>query len=134
MRNKFKWSRYFVYLLISLALIGCNRTKNRTEERAKERVTQFIRYMSEDRIEEAEKLLSKQLTESETRELFLDAYDNQEIKDTSIVISVYDITFNIKGDKNRAVVSLSVRNEKLEFTKIATLPIKFEKGDWYIGG
>ena len=134
MRNKFKWSRYFAYLLISLALIGCNRTKNRTEDRAKERVTQFIRLMSENRIEEAEKLLSKELTESETRELFLDSYDNQEIKDPSIIISVDDITFDKKGGNNRAVVSISVRNDKLDFVKIASLPIKFEKGDWYIGG
>jgi hypothetical protein len=134
MRDKFKWSRYFAYVLISLALIGCNRTKNRTEDRAKERVTQFIRLMSEDRIEEAEKLLSKELTESETRELFLDSYDNREIKDSSIIISVDDITFDEKGGKNRAVVSISVRNDKLDFVKYATMPIKFEKGDWYIGG
>jgi hypothetical protein len=134
MRGKFEWSRYFAYVLISLALIGCNRTKNRTEERAKERVTQFIRLMSENRMEEAEKLLSKQLTESETKELFLDSYDNQEIKDTSIIISVDEVVFNKKGDKNRAVASISVRNDKLDFVKFATLPIKFEKGDWYIGG
>lgn len=134
MRDKLIPSRCLAYFLILLALIGCASTKKRTEERAKERVIQFIRFMSESRIEEAEKLLSKNLLETETRELFLDTYDNEELKDTSIVITIDDITYNKKDPKNRATVSITVRNDKLDYTKIATLPIKFERGDWYIGG
>jgi hypothetical protein len=134
MRNKFRWSRSLSYLLIFFALIGCSSTKNRTEERAKDRVTQFIRLMSENRLEEAEKFLSRQLAEGESKELFLDSYDNWELKDSSIVITVDEITLNIKGDKNRAVASIYINNDKLSFTKVADMPLKFERGDWYIGG
>ncbi|MFQ6033076.1 MAG: hypothetical protein ACE5K2_09175 [Candidatus Zixiibacteriota bacterium] len=134
MRNRFIPSKCFTLTLIFVALIGCGSTKNRTEERAKERVFQFLRLMTEDRMEEAEKLLSRELSRSETKELFLDGYDNRELKDTSIVINVTDVTFHVKGDKNKAVVSVIVRNEKIGFTKMATVPVKFEKGDWYIGG
>jgi hypothetical protein len=41
---------------------------------------------------------------------------------------------SLEDDKNSGTASITVRNEKLDFTKIATLPIKFERGDWYIGG
>jgi NADPH-dependent 7-cyano-7-deazaguanine reductase QueF-like protein len=88
--------------------------------------------MSANQIEEVEKLLSRQLLEDESKELFLNAYDNWQLKDSSIVIQVIHITF--EDDKNRGEASISVRNEKLDFTKIATMPIKFERGDWYIGG
>ena len=132
MKNKLGWSRCLTCLLIFLALIGCSSTKNRTEKRAKERVIQFIRLMSANQIEEVEKLLSKQLLEDENKELFLNAYDNWQLKDSSIVIQVTHITF--EDDKNSGEASIHVRNEKLDFTKIATLPIKFERGDWYIGG
>jgi hypothetical protein len=121
MRNKFRWSRCLICLLIFFALIGCSSTKNRTEKRAKERVIQFLRLMS-----------AKQLLEDESKELFLNAYDNWQLKDSSIVIKVTHITF--EDDKNSGTVSIHVRNEKLDFTKIATLPIRFERGDWYIGG
>ena len=133
MRNRFIPSMCFAFLLIFLALIGCSSTENRTEERAKERVTQFIRLMSEDRIEEAEKFLSRYLAESETKELFLDSYDLWQFKDTSLVISVYDVIFHVK-DKNIATVSFTIHNEKLGFRRQGNLPVKFERGDWYIGG
>ena len=133
MRNRFISSICFASLLIFLALIGCSSTKNRTEERAKERVTRFIRLMSENQIEEAEKLLSRYLAESETKELFIDSYDVWQFKDTSIVIRVGSIIFHI-DDKNRATVTFTIHNEKLGFTRRANLPVKFEKGDWYIGG
>ena len=123
----------FAFLLIFLALIGCSSTENRTEERAKERVTQFIRLMSENRIEEAEKFLSTYLAESETKELFLDSYDVWQFKDTSIVINVHGVTFHVK-DKNKATVTFTIHNEKLGFTRHTNLPVKFERGDWYIGG
>jgi hypothetical protein len=135
MKNRFISSICFTALLMILvAFISCSSTKNRTEERAKERVTQFIRLMSEDRIEEAEKLLSRELAGSETKELFLDTYDIWALKDTSIVIEVGDVIFHVKGDKNSAAVSFKVRNEKVSYTKVATIPVKFERGDWYIGG
>jgi len=133
MRNKFRWSRCLICLLIFFALIGCSSTKNRTKERAKERVIQFIRLMSANQIEEVEKLLSRELAENESKELFLDAYDDSQFKDTSIVVKVDAVVFPIEDDKNGGVVSITVRNEKLGFTKIATMPIKFERGDWYIG-
>ena len=132
MRNKFRWSRCLACLLIFFALIGCSSTKNRTKERAKERVIQFLRLMSANQTEEAEKLLSRVLAEDENKELFLNAYDNWQLKDSSIVIKVTNITF--EDDKNKGTVSINVRNEKLGFTKIASMPIKFERGDWYIGG
>lgn len=132
MRNKFRWSRCLACLLIFFALIGCSSTKNRTKERAKERVIQFLRLMSANQTEEAEKLLSRELAEDENKELFLNAYDNWQLKDSSIVIKVTNITF--EDDKNKGTVSINVRNEKLGFTKIASMPIKFERGDWYIGG
>jgi hypothetical protein len=134
MRNRLRWSRCLAYLLISFALIGCSSTKNRTEERAKERVIQFIRLMSANQIEEVEKLLSRRLAEDESKELFLDAYDDWQLKDTSVVVEVDAVVFPIENDKNSGAVSITVRNEKLGFTKIVTMPIKFERGDWYIGG
>ncbi len=134
MRNRFLSSPYLACVLSFVVLSGCGSTENRTEDRAKERVTQFIRFMSEDRIGEAEKLLSKELAEGESKELFLDSYDNWQLKDTSIVIEVGDLIFNVKDDSNRAVVSLIVRNERVRFAKRATMPLKFEKGDWYLGG
>ena len=134
MRKRFISSLYLATLLSFVVLISCNSTEKRTEERAKERVTQFVRLMTEDRIEEAEEILSKELAEGETKELFLDSYDNWQLKDTSTVIEVGDLVYHVKDDTNRAVVSVTVRNEKVGFTKRASMPLKFEKGDWYIGG
>ncbi len=134
MRNRPTFSPYLACLLSFVILTSCGSIENRTEQRAKERVTQFIRLMSEDQIEEAEELLSKELAGGESKELFLDSYDNWQLKDTSIVIEVGDLTFHVKDDSNRAVVSLSVRNERLQFARRASMPLKFEKGDWYIGG
>ena len=134
MRKRFISSLYLATLLSFAVLISCDSTEKRTEERAKERVTQFVRLMTEDRIEEAEEILSKELAEGETKELFLDSYDNWQLKDTSTVIEVGDLMYHVKDDTNRAVVSVTVRNEKIGFTKRASMPLKFEKGDWYIGG
>lgn len=133
MINKFGWSRYFAYLLIPLALIGCSSVENRTEERAKERVIQFVHLMSANKIEEAEKLLSRPLKEGENMELFLESYDDWELKDTSIVITIDEVSFYRPNDKNRALVSFTIRNDKVGFTKISSMPIRFERGDWYLG-
>jgi hypothetical protein len=132
MRKRFSCWMCFISLLIFLALIGCSSTKNRTEKRAKERITQFIRLMSEDQVEEAEKLLSRKLAQSEKMEFFLSLYDNWELKDTSIVIEVDEITF-MRNDTNRAMASVTVSNDRVRFTKMANMALKFEKGDWYIG-
>jgi predicted DNA binding CopG/RHH family protein len=134
MRNGLISALHLAWLLSFMVLINCSSTEKRTEERAKERVTQFIRLMAEDRIQEAEELLSQELAQGETKELFLDSYDNWQLKDTSIVIEVSDLTFHVKDDSNRAVVSLTVRNDRIRFTRRASMPLKFEKGDWYIGG
>jgi hypothetical protein len=134
MRNRPVFYTCFACLLSLVILTSCGSIENKTEQRAKDRVIQFIRLMSEDRIEEAEEFLSKELAEGESKELFLDSYDNWQLKDTSIVIEVGDLTFNVKDDSNRAVVSLIVHNDRLQFAKRANMPLKFEKGDWYIGG
>jgi hypothetical protein len=134
MRKRLILSICLSSLLSFAVLISCSSTKNRTEQRAKERVTQFIRLMSEDRIEEAEKLLTTYLAQSEVKELFLDRYDNWQLKDTSIVIDIVDMFFHAKDNKNKAVLTVVVRNEKLDFTKYADVPVTFERGDWYIGG
>ena len=133
MRNRFISSLCLVCLLSFVVLINCSSTKNRTQKRAKERVTQFMRLMSEERIEEAEKLLSGSLAKSETKELFLENQIDWEIRGRTIVINIDNITFH-PDDKNMAMVSLTVRNEEIRFTKITTLPLKFERGDWHIGG
>lgn len=122
----------FTGVLILVALFSCSSTENRTEERAKERVIQFIRLMSEDQIEEAEKLLCTNRAQSENKEFFLNTFDNWELKDTSIVIEVDEITFS-RNDENKAMASVTVYNEKLRFTKTASIYMKFEKGDWYLG-
>lgn len=134
MTNRFISSICSVCFLIFVVLISCSSTKNRTEERAKERVIQFIRLMTEDQIEEAEKLLSRQLEVDEQKELFLNAYYNWQLRDTSTVIEVHNITFPIEEEKNKASASITVHNEKTGFTKMGSVPIKFERGDWYIGG
>ncbi|MCK4385199.1 MAG: hypothetical protein KAW52_02940 [candidate division Zixibacteria bacterium] len=133
MRNRFISSLYPVCLLSFVVLISCSSTENRTQKRAKERVTQFIHLMSEERIEEAEKLLSGSLAKSETKELFLENQIDWEIRGRTIVINIDNITFH-PDDKNMAMVSLTVRSEEIRFTKITTLPLRFERGDWYIGG
>jgi hypothetical protein len=134
MINKFGWSRCFAYLLIPLALISCSSTKNRTEERAKERVIQFIHLMSANKIEEAEKLLARQLREGENLELFIESFDDGELKDTSIVITIDEVSFYRPNDKNKALVSLTIRNDKVGYTRMSSMPVKYEKGDWYLGG
>ena len=134
MRNRITLSICFVYILIVIALIGCSSTEKRTEERAKERVAQFLRLMSENRLKEAEKLLSRYLSENETKELFLDSYDIWQLKGPDIVIQTEDVIPNERHDENKATVGFTIRNEKINFTRQGTLPVKFERGDWYIGG
>ncbi len=134
MRRRFTPSVCLAGLLIFVSVVSCSSTENRTEERAKERVTQFIRLMSENRMEDAEKLLSRELLESEVKEFFLDGYDHWKLKDPNLIINVEHVTFDPRGYEDRATVSFFLRNEKMEFVRQGNLPVKFERGDWYIGG
>jgi hypothetical protein len=131
---KNKWIRHgWIIFLISLILFGCYSNKNRTEKRARERVTQFVLLMATDRIEEAEKFLANDLVDSGNKELFLSSYDDWQLKDTtSLIIDIEEIYFP-KNRKDRALVSMTVHSEKTDFTKVVSMPIRYEKGDWYLG-
>lgn len=125
---------HLTFFLIPLLLLGCYSNKNKTEERAQERIKEFIFLMAMDQFEEAEKLLSTDLADSENKELFLSNFDNWQLKDTAdIVIELDQIYMPPRDPKSRAMVSLTVRSEKHDFTKIISMPIRYEKGNWYIG-
>ncbi|MCK4223910.1 MAG: hypothetical protein KAX39_01935 [candidate division Zixibacteria bacterium] len=124
----------WIFFLIFLLLLGCYSNKNKTEERARERITQFMFMMATDQLEEAEKLLSNALIDSENKELFLSNFDNWQLKDTTdIIIDIQQIYIPEDDPKNRAMVSMTIRSEKNGFTKVVSMPITYEKGDWYIG-
>ena len=90
--------------------------------------------MATDQLEEAEKLLSSALIDSENKELFLSNFDNRQLKDTTdIIIDIQQIYIPEDDPKNRAMVSMTIRSEKNGFTKVVSMPITYEKGDWYIG-
>jgi hypothetical protein len=125
---------HLTFFLIPLLLLGCYSNKNKTEERARERIKEFIFLMAMDQFEEAEKLLSTDLADSENKEVFLSNFDNWQLKDTTdIVIDVDQIYMPPRDPKSRAMVSMTVRSEKNDFTKIVSMPIRYEKGNWYIG-
>ena len=108
--------------------------ENKTEERARERIKEFVFLMATDRFEEAEGMLSSDLADSESKEIFLSNFDNQQLKDTTdIIVDVSQIYMPPDDPKNRAMVSMTVRSEKSDFTKIISMPIRYEKGNWYIG-
>jgi hypothetical protein len=121
-------------VLIPLLLFGCQSMENKTEERARERIKEFIFLMATDRFEEAEGMLSSDLSDSESKEVFLSNFDSQQLKDTTdIIVDVSHIYMPPDDPKNRAMVSMTVRSEKNEFTKVISMPIRYEKGRWYIG-
>ena len=123
-----------LFLLIPLLLFGCQSMEDKTEERARERIKEFIFLMATDRFEEAEAMLSSDLADSENKEIFLSNFDNQQLKDTTdLIIDVSQIYMPPEDPKNRAMVSMTVRSEKSDFTKIISMPIRYEKGNWYIG-
>jgi len=129
MRNK------WIYLLVALLLFGCYSNKNKTEERAKQRITEFIQLALTDHWEEAEAYLSSGIINSENKEVFLSNFDTWQLKDTAnVVIEIQEIYMPENDPKQRAMVSLNVRNVENDFTKMASMPIRFERGDWYIGG
>lgn len=124
----------WIFLLVFLLLFNCYSNKNMTEERARERITQFVLLMATDQIEEVENLLSSGLMDSENKELLLSNFDNWQLKDTTdLIIDIQQIYIPEKNPKNRALVSMTIRSEKHNFTKMVSMPIRYEKGDWYIG-
>jgi hypothetical protein len=128
MRNK------WIYLLVALLLLSCYSNKNKTEERAKQRITEFIQLALTDHWEEAEAYLSNRLIDSETKEIFLSNFDNWQLKDTAnVVIEFQEIYIPENDPRQRALASMTIRNVENIFTKMASMPIIFERGDWYIG-
>ena len=126
--------RLTFFLIIPLLLLGCYSNKNKTEEKARERIKEFVFLMAADRFEEAESLLSSDLADGESKEIFLSNFDNWQLKDTTdLIINVEQIYMPPNDPKNRAMVSMTIRNEKNDFTKIISMPIRYEKGNWYIG-
>ena len=124
----------WIFFLVFLLFLGCYSNRNKTEERARERITQFVLLMATDQIEEAEKLLSSGLIDSENKELFLSNFDDWQLRDTAdIIIEIKHIYIPENDPKNRAMISMTIRNEKNDFTKMVSMPIRYEKGNWYIG-
>jgi hypothetical protein len=129
MRNK------WIYLLVVLLLISCYSKKNKTEERAKQRVTEFVQLVLTDHWEEGEAYLSTGILNTENKEIFLSNFDSWQLKDTSKVVIEFQEVFMPEDDpKQRAMVYMTIRNVENNFSKITSLPIRFERGDWYIGG
>lgn len=127
---KYPW----IFFLVLLLLLGCYSKKNKTEVRARERLTQFVLLMANDQLEEAEELLATGMIRSGNKELFLSSFDNWQLKDTTdIVIEIEQIYIPEDHPKNRALVSMTIRSQKYDFTKMVSMPITYEKGDWYIG-
>lgn len=128
---KNKWVFFLVFLLL---LTSCYSKKNRTEERAKERVTQFVMYMIKDKLGEAEKMLSSSLVDSGNKEFFMQSFDDYRLKDSaSVVIENMEVFIPPKEKRNRAIVGMNIRSTKYDLTKVVSIPILYEKGDWYLG-
>ncbi len=123
-----------IFFLLPLLLLSCYSKKNKTEGRARERLTQFVFLMAKDQVEEAEELLATGMIYSGNKELFLSSFDNWQLKDTTDIVIEFEHIYIPEDDpKNRALVSMTIRSEKNDFTKMVSMPITYEKGDWYIG-
>ena len=123
-----------IFLLIFLLLFSCYSKKNKTETRARERVTQFVMFMVKDQLGEAEKMLSSSIVDSGNKEFFLQSFDDYRLKDTaSVVIEIVEIYIPPKDKMNRAKVGMNIRSTNSDLTKIVSIPIMYEKGDWYLG-
>ena len=128
---KNKWVFLLVFLLL---LTSCYSKKNKTEERAKERVIQFVMYMEKDQLGEAEKMLSSSLVDSGNKEFFMQSFDDYRLKDSaSVVIENMEVFIPPKEKRNRAIVGLNIRSTIYDLTKVISIPILYEKGDWYLG-
>ncbi|MFH1336654.1 MAG: hypothetical protein ABII96_09075 [Candidatus Zixiibacteriota bacterium] len=123
-----------IFVLIPLLFFSCYSKKNKTETRAKERVTQFVMLMIKDQVGEAEKMLSNSLVDSGNKEFFLQSFDDYRLKDSSsVVIENMEVFIPPKEKKNRAIVGFNLRSTKYDLTKIVSIPLKYEKGNWYLG-
>ncbi len=128
MRNK------WILLLVVLLLFGCHSKKNKTEERARQRVTEFVYLALTEQWEPAEAYLSRGLLDSENKEVFFSNFDTKQLKDTSQVEIIIESVYIPENDpRQRALVSLSIRNAETNYTKMASMPIIYERGDWHIG-
>ena len=128
---KNKWVFLLVFLLL---LTSCYSKKNKTEARAKERVTQFVMCMVKDQLGEAEKMLSSSLVDSGNKEFFMQSFDDYRLKDSaSLVIDIQEVFIPPKEKRNRAIVGMNIRSTKYDLTKVISIPILYEKGDWYLG-
>jgi hypothetical protein len=126
----YKW----IFVLACLVIMGCYSQKNKTEERAKQRVTEFVMLMAKDQVEAAEELVANGMIYSGNKELFLSSFDNWQLKDTADVVIEFNHVYIPEDDpKNRAMVSMTIRSLANNFTKIVSMPLTYEKGDWYIG-
>jgi hypothetical protein len=131
MNIRYLWIFLIVLLLVPLS---CYSKKNKTENRARERVTKFVFLMVKDKVEEAEELLASGMIYSGNKELFLASFDNWQLKDTTDVVIEFQHIFIPEDDPgNRALISMTVRSQKNDFTKMVSMPVTYEKGDWYIG-
>jgi hypothetical protein len=123
-----------IFVLIPLLFLSCYTKKNKTEARAEERVTQFVMLMIKDQVGEAEKMLSSSLVDSGNKEFFLQSFDDYRLKDSaSVVIEINEILIPPRDKKNRALLSMNIRSTKYDLTKIVSIPLMYEKGDWYLG-
>jgi hypothetical protein len=124
-----------MFLLVFLLFFNCYSKKNMTEARVRERVTQFFMLMAKDQVGEAEKLLTDALVDSGNKEFFLQNFDDWRLKDTAtIVIDIKEVYIPPEGEKNKALVSLHIHSTKYsDVNKLASIPMSYERGDWYLG-
>jgi hypothetical protein len=123
-----------VLVLIPLLFFSCYSQKNKTEARAKERVTQFLMYMVKDQLDSAEKMLSSSLVDSGNKEFFMQSFDDYRLKDSaSVTIDQLEVFIPPNDKKNRAIAGFNLRSTKYDLTKVVSVPLMYEKGDWYLG-
>jgi len=90
--------------------------------------------MIKDQVGEAENMLSSSLVDSGNKEFFLQSFDDYRLKDSaSVVIEINEILIPPRDKKNRALLSMNIRSTKYDLTKIVSIPLMYEKGDWYLG-
>ncbi len=130
MMMKNKW----IFLLAVLILFGCYNQKNMTEERAKQRLTQFIQALLTEQWDKADTYISRTLADSENKEVLYSNFDSPQLKDTSeVAIDIEQIYIPENDPLHRAIASVSIRNTKTNYAKMASMPMRYERGDWYVG-
>jgi hypothetical protein len=79
-------------------------------------------------------MLSSSLVDSGNKEFFLQSFDDYRLKDSaSLVIDIQEVFIPPKEKRNRAIVGMNIRSTKYDLTKVISIPILYEKGDWYLG-